>query len=101
MGLLENLALAINIYLCNTQKCVILSYDRRYNAMGKPLTAAKNRYNTRTYDRLSVFVPKWRKRTLELFLRERKESLNGMTNRLYMQELGIDADEWRRGEQDG
>lgn len=69
--------------------------------MGKPLTAAKNRYNTRAYDRLSVFVPKGRKQTLEAYVSGRKESLNGLTNRLYMQELGIDAEEWRQGEQDG
>lgn len=68
--------------------------------MGKPLTMAKNRYNTKAYDRLNVFVPKGRKRDIEALADRCGESLNGLTNRLYIQELGIDADEWRRGEHD-
>ena len=64
--------------------------------MATARTRANRKYNERAYDRISITIPKGRKRDLERYIREHGEdSINGFTNRLYREHLGIDKDDWK------
>ena len=62
---------------------------------GKPATRAKNKYNAKAYDRLSIVVPKGQKAAIEAFAASKGETINGMTGRLYKAEMGLTDDEWK------
>lgn len=60
--------------------------------MGKPSTAAKNRYNRKAYDFFQVRFKAGDKQTVQSFAESRGESLNGYILRLIhndMKESGI------------
>ena len=43
----------------------------------KATTKAKNKYNSKAYDRLNIIVPKGRKETIQAAAQAQNESLNG------------------------
>lgn len=49
--------------------------------MGKTSAAAKNRYNEKAYDRISLVVPKGQKETIKAHAESMDESLNGFIQR--------------------
>lgn len=49
--------------------------------MGKPSTAAQNRYIAKTYDRVNLTLPKRRKDEVKAHAEQRGESLNGFIQR--------------------
>ena len=49
--------------------------------LGKAATRAQNKYNSKTYDRITVLVAKGRKAELQLHVAANGESLNGFVNR--------------------
>ena len=61
-------------------------------------TEYKRAFNERTYDRLAITVPRGRKGVLQAFARQRGETVNSMTNRLYRAELGLTGEAWKRGD---
>lgn len=52
------------------------------------------------YDRISILVPKGRKKAIEAFVKNSGESINGFTNRLYMTCMGLTEREWKEPEQE-
>ena len=59
--------------------------------MGKTSTAAKERYNTKTYDDIRLRVPKGEKDKIQAFAEAHGESLNGFINRLISEAMaGVD-----------
>ena len=64
-------------------------------------TKANRKYNEKAYDRISITIPKGRKQELEQYVKEHGEdSINGFTNRLYMEHLGIDKKDWKPKQSD-
>lgn len=63
--------------------------------MSKPTSAVKNRYNAKTYDRITIVVPKGRKAAVEAFAQEKGISVNGFITDLLIGALGISQDEWK------
>ena len=49
--------------------------------MGKPSTAAQNRYIAKAYDRVNLTLPKGRKEEVKAHAEQRGESLNGVIQR--------------------
>ena len=49
--------------------------------MGKPSTAAQNRYIAKAYDRVNLTLPKGRKEEVKAHVEQRGESLNGFIQR--------------------
>ncbi|OUM21682.1 hypothetical protein [Butyricicoccus porcorum] len=49
--------------------------------MGKPSTAAQNRYIAKAYDRVNLTLPKGRKEEVKAHAEQRGESLNGFIQR--------------------
>lgn len=49
--------------------------------MGKPSTAAQNRYIAKAYDRVNLTLPKGRKDEVKAHAEQRGESLNGFIQR--------------------
>lgn len=64
-------------------------------AKTKTSSAVKRRYNEKSYDFLSVTIPKGRKSDLKAHVGE-KQTVNGLVNDLLMNELGMDEAEWKR-----
>lgn len=60
---------------------------------------AVNKYIRNNYDRLTITVPKGRKATIEAFANSREESVNKLTNRLYMAEMGLTEEEWKESKE--
>ena len=58
--------------------------------MGKTSAAAKNRYNAKAYDRVSLSIPKGDKEKLQAHAGQRSESLNGFIQRAIRTQLRID-----------
>ena len=67
--------------------------------MGKTSSAVKNRYNEKAYDRISLMIPKGRKRTIEAYAKEHAQSVNGLVNDLLCGALGFSKDEWKQTEE--
>lgn len=70
-----------------------------------PLSEARKRANKKwndanmstIYSRLSIFVPKARKETIEAYAKAKNLSINGLVNELLRTELGVSAEEWKEG----
>lgn len=50
--------------------------------MGTSATRAQNKYNAKTYDRITLVVPKGKKDEIRAFAEKNGESVNGFINRL-------------------
>ena len=61
--------------------------------MGKASTAAKDKYNAKSYDDLRVRVPKGQKEAIQAFAEQNGESLNGFINRLIREAMGVEEGE--------
>lgn len=48
--------------------------------MSKTSSQVKNRWNEKTYDRISLFVPKGEKEKIKVAAEERGQSVNGFIN---------------------
>ena len=58
-------------------------------------TRANRKYNEKAYARLSITIPKDMKESLERYVRGHGETINGFTNRLYREHLGVAEKDWR------
>lgn len=58
--------------------------------MGKKSTAAKNRWNDKTYDRINLTVPKGEKEHIKAHAEKRGESVNGFIQRAIKQTIEDD-----------
>ena len=56
--------------------------------MGKPATSAKNKYNSKAYDRLNINVPKGDREIIQAAADKLGMSLNCFVTRLIYRELG-------------
>ena len=63
-------------------------------------TDYKRAFNDRKYDRISITVPKGRKKAIEALAASRGQTVNGMTNSLYRAEMGVSMREWKQGAED-
>lgn len=54
-------------------------------------TAYKQAYNEKTYDRLSITIPKGCKGVVEEFARANEDSINGVTNKALLTYMGLPA----------
>ena len=88
------------VHLCMCPECSIIMGEVIYMAMTEAKRRANKKWNdanmTAKYDRISVLVPKGRKQTVEVFARDRGESVNGLVNALLRAEMGLSEDEWKR-----
>ena len=66
-------------------------------ATTKAQQKAVNKYMKEKYDSLRIFVPKGRKQAVEIYDKDRGESINGLVNSLLRNELGISESEWKQG----
>ena len=55
--------------------------------MGKSSTAAKNRYNAKVYDRISVVVAKGKKKLYNDYAESQGLSLNALINKLIEEDM--------------
>ncbi len=58
--------------------------------------AYKRGFNERTYDRISVVVPKGQKTHIEAFAKDRGSSVNGIINTLLQREMGLTDEQWQK-----
>lgn len=56
--------------------------------MGKPSTKAKEKYNTKAYDRLAVRVKSGQAKQIQAFAESRGMSLNAYINKLIADDMG-------------
>ena len=63
--------------------------------MAKASTAAKNRYNKKAYDRLSVVVPKGRREDVMKHAESKGKSVNSLLNELLLNDMGLTK--WKGG----
>jgi uncharacterized protein (DUF1778 family) len=56
--------------------------------MGKASTTAKNKYNAKTYERISLVVKSGEKAIIESYAKEHGQSLNGFINEAIKKEMG-------------
>ena len=66
--------------------------------MGKTSSAVKNRYNAKNYDQIPVRVPKGRKSDIEVYAKEKGQSVNGLINAFLRTAIGMSEDEWKHTE---
>ena len=59
--------------------------------MTKAQTKASNKYNAKTYDRITLLVKKGEKSKLKAYAEERGESLNGFINRAITETVERDS----------
>lgn len=59
--------------------------------MGKTSTAAKNRWNNKTYDRINLIVPKGDKERIKEHAEKQGESVNGFIQRAIKQTMEEDS----------
>ena len=58
-------------------------------------TAYKRAFVEKNYDRISVTVPKGKKRAVEAHAGKTGESVNGLVNRLLRENMGLSVDDWK------
>lgn len=58
-----------------------------YNKNSEAKIRANNKYNSKTYDRISLVVPKGYKEKIQTYALEHGESINGLINRLIENEI--------------
>ncbi len=59
-------------------------------------TAYKQAYNEKSYDRLSITIPKGRKSAVEAHAKSKGESVNSLVNGLLRADMGLTEDVWRK-----
>ena len=64
--------------------------------MGRTSSEVKARWNAKAYDQVAVTVPKGRRKTMADYAAGKGESVNGLINRLLMQEIGLTPEEWKK-----
>ena len=64
--------------------------------MPKKQTEWSRAYNEKAYERLAITIPMGRKAEVEAFASKTGESVNGLINRLLMQEIGMTPEEWKK-----
>lgn len=52
-------------------------------------------YNEKSYDRISVMIPRGRLVTLQACCKDRGDSVNGVINRYLREYLGMTEEEWK------
>ena len=57
--------------------------------MGKTSSAAKNRYNSKAYDRVTMFIPKGRKEDLKAIAERAGESVNSYVIKAVLLRMGV------------
>ena len=57
--------------------------------MGKTSSAAKNRYNSKAYDRVTMFIPKGRKEDLKAIAERAGESVNSYVIKAVLSRMGV------------
>ena len=62
-------------------------------------TDYKRAFNEKTYDRISVTIPKGRKAAVEAHAKSKGESVNGLVNALLRADMGLTEDEWKKPEE--
>ena len=67
-------------------------------AVSKAQQRAVNKYMAANYDRINLTLPKGRKATIEARANEKGESVNGYINGLIRADVGLQEDEWKKGE---
>lgn len=65
--------------------------------VSKAQMKATNKYNAAKYDSLRIVVPKGRKATIEAYVKEKGESVNGLVNALLREKLNLSEEDWKCG----
>ena len=63
-------------------------------------TKASRKYNEKAYDRVSVMLPRGRKKDVEAFCSDQGQSVNGLVNGLLRGAMGLSEDEWKQTAQE-
>lgn len=69
--------------------------------MGRATAKAKNRWNAKNYDRVTVMLKKGEKERVREFAAAQGESMNGFIGRLIAEAMGLDGGEDFAGEEPG
>lgn len=67
-------------------------------AITKAQQKAVQKYVKGNYDRLSIFVPKGRRASIQARARSGGETINEYVTTLIRADLGLTEDEWKRGD---
>lgn len=62
-------------------------------------TRANRKYNEKAYDRISVTIPKGRKKAIEAHAKSKGESVNGLINALLKADMKLSDEEWNKREE--
>lgn len=60
----------------------------------------RNKFTALNYDRLSIFVPKGRKRDIKDRADKQEMTINGYVTALLQADLGLSDEEWKQKEND-
>lgn len=63
--------------------------------MSRTSSAVKNRWNLIKYDRLTLMIPKGRKKDVEAFAQSKGLSVNGLINSLLREDMKLSEEEWK------
>ena len=69
--------------------------------MSKAGNAAKDRWNSKTYDDLRVRIPKGRKADVEAYAKATDQTINGLINSYLRETLGMTESEWKKSDDPG
>ena len=69
--------------------------------MSKASNAAKDRWNSKTYDDLRVRIPKGRKADVEAYAKATDQTINGLINSYLREALGMTEAEWKKSDDPG
>ncbi len=70
----------------------------RMNKSGMSATDYKRAFNEKTYDRISVTIPKGQKQAVEAHAKSKGQSVNGLINALLVADMGLS--EWSAVEEE-
>ena len=65
--------------------------------MSRTSAAVKNRWNQNKYDRLTLMIPKGRKKDVEAYAQSKGLSVNGLINALLREGMKLSEEEWKGG----
>jgi hypothetical protein len=57
---------------------------------------ANNRYNRKSYDNVTIALPKGRKQTVEAHAKSKNLSVNALVNTLLRSDIGLSESEWKQ-----
>lgn len=66
--------------------------------MSKPTYEVTQRYQNKAYDRISIVVPKGRRKDIADYTSMNGETINGLVNKFLQTELGMSQEEWKAKE---